>query len=280
MNTTIRSRGEDGRVTPRKQVRQAAAYLRVSHSEATSHALETQEQLIRDYLRLHDITLASMDADDGVSGSVPILKRKGGAAAVAAACKQDIFIVSKLDRAGRDAHDLLSLVKLLAKKGTRLVSVAENFDSSTAAGAAMLGMLGVFAEFERNRTKERCRDTAHLLRASGRRGGGEVPFGYKVRVSGTTKNASGHERPVQHLVPEPREQKVIAAMFALRQYDNTTGKWTGEPLRTVAQTLNKKKLLRRPATPGGKGKAWNESLIHKCMNSELRRRTAREASAQ
>jgi len=79
----------------------------------------------------------------------------------------DTFIVWKLDRLGRNVVDLYRKVEELAKNGVKFRSIMDQFDTSTAMGKAMFGMMAVFAQFERDQTIER---TKRGLQAARERG--------------------------------------------------------------------------------------------------------------
>jgi DNA invertase Pin-like site-specific DNA recombinase len=69
--------------------------------------------------------------------------------------KGDTLVVTRIDRLARSILDLASIVKQLEEKGCSLRATEQPIDTSTAAGKAFLGMLGVFAEFETNLRRER-----------------------------------------------------------------------------------------------------------------------------
>ena len=69
--------------------------------------------------------------------------------------KGDTLVVTKLDRLGRSAADLHSIVQQLQKKGVNLRVLDQSMDTSTSAGRALFGMIAVFAEFERDLIEER-----------------------------------------------------------------------------------------------------------------------------
>ena len=71
--------------------------------------------------------------------------------------KLDGILVWKLDRWGRSLQDLVNSLPELAAAGVRFVSINESLDLSTPAGRAMIGMMSVFAEFERDTIRERVR---------------------------------------------------------------------------------------------------------------------------
>lgn len=61
----------------------------------------------------------------------------------------------KLDRMGRKTVALIQLVTDLNKRGIAFTSLTQGFDTGTPFGVAMLGMLAVFAQFERDMIQER-----------------------------------------------------------------------------------------------------------------------------
>jgi DNA invertase Pin-like site-specific DNA recombinase len=69
--------------------------------------------------------------------------------------KIDIVLVFKLDRWSRNLSDLVVTLDELTDLGVAFVSTQEMFDMTTSMGKAFTGLLGVFAEFERNMIRER-----------------------------------------------------------------------------------------------------------------------------
>jgi DNA invertase Pin-like site-specific DNA recombinase len=68
----------------------------------------------------------------------------------------DVLVVSKLDRLGRDAPDVLATVKLLTSMNVEVVVLQlGKLDLGTAAGKLMLAMLAAIAEMERDLLVER-----------------------------------------------------------------------------------------------------------------------------
>ncbi|AYB47675.1 recombinase family protein [Paenibacillus lautus] len=67
-------------------------------------------------------------------------------------------ITTKLDRLSRKLFDILSLNNYFVKHKFHYVSATEGFDTSTPAGMLVLQMLGMVAEFERERNSERVRE--------------------------------------------------------------------------------------------------------------------------
>jgi DNA invertase Pin-like site-specific DNA recombinase len=79
----------------------------------------------------------------------------------------DTLTVTKIDRLARSIADLSTIVRELESKGVALKATDQPIDTSTAAGKAFLGMLGVFAEFETNIRKERQLEGIAAAKAKG-----------------------------------------------------------------------------------------------------------------
>jgi DNA invertase Pin-like site-specific DNA recombinase len=67
----------------------------------------------------------------------------------------DVLMVTRIDRLARSIGDLADIVRKLQAKGVELKAIEQPVDTTTAAGKAFLGMLGVFAEFETDIRRER-----------------------------------------------------------------------------------------------------------------------------
>lgn len=79
----------------------------------------------------------------------------------------DTIVVESISRLGRNTLDILSLIEKLEKETIYFVSIKENMNTTTATGKAMLQMMSVIAELERNLIAERIREG---LKSSKRRG--------------------------------------------------------------------------------------------------------------
>lgn len=83
----------------------------------------------------------------------------------------DVLLVTRIDRLARSIADLAGIVRQLEAKGAHLRATDQPIDTTTAAGKAFLGMLGVFAEFETNIRKERQLEGIAKAKAEGRYNG-------------------------------------------------------------------------------------------------------------
>ena len=90
------------------------------------------------------------------------------------------IFVYRLDRFSRSIADFSRLWELLEVYGVEFHSATENFDTSTPMGRAMLNIILVFAQLERETTAERVKDNyIHRFRL-GSWPGGPAPFGYEI----------------------------------------------------------------------------------------------------
>jgi DNA invertase Pin-like site-specific DNA recombinase len=83
----------------------------------------------------------------------------------------DLILVWRLDRWGRSLLDLINSLQELTSLGVGLASIGEALDLTTPGGRAMVEMLAVFAEFERDILRDRVRAGIAPARKEGKRHG-------------------------------------------------------------------------------------------------------------
>ena len=104
-----------------------------------------------------------------VSGSVAAMGRKGFAKLVDRMEADDVLIVTKLDRLGRNAMDVRATVDRLAVDGVRVHCLAlGGVDLTSAAGRMTMGVIAAVAEFERDLLIERTQAGLNRAKAAGR----------------------------------------------------------------------------------------------------------------
>ena len=185
-------------------------YTRVSTAEQAADdrsSLDTQRRKITAAAEAYGVTVDAFVDEPGVSGSKPLTQRPAGGPLVASLVRGDVLVVSKLDRAFRNAEDALATARDLRSRKVDLILADMGSEPVTQNGVSRMffGVLALMAEFERDRIRERMGEGRVAKRAAGGHVGGATPFGY------TKIGAGRHAR----LEPEPKQQAAIATMREL-----------------------------------------------------------------
>lgn len=106
------------------------------------------------------------------------------------------ILVWKIDRISRNLLDFAEMYEELQSLRVTFVSKNEQFDTSTAIGEAMLKIILVFAELERNMTSERVTATMISRANNGLWNGGRVPFGYSYDADKREFSVDPEQAPV------------------------------------------------------------------------------------
>lgn len=141
-------------------------YARVSKSD-NSQVLDLQiDALVNSGVKEENIY------SDKISGSKD--ERPGLENCLKALREDDILVVYKLDRLGRNLKHLIQTVEDLTKRkiGFKVLSgQGVNIDTTTPAGKMIFSIFGALAEFERELIRERTIAGIQAARARGRMGG-------------------------------------------------------------------------------------------------------------
>jgi len=139
-------------------MKRVAIYIRVSTTEQAleGYSIGAQKEKLIAYCKAKEWAVEDIYVDGGYSGSNtdrPALK------SLLANIKDiDIVLVYKLDRLSRSQKDTLHLIEdEFLQNNIDFVSITENFDTTSPFGRAMIGILSVFAQLERENIKERCK---------------------------------------------------------------------------------------------------------------------------
>lgn len=107
--------------------------------------------------------------EETISGSVPAEQRPGFQRLMDKLESQDVLVVTKLDRLGRNAMDVRTTVDKLAQAGIRVHCLAlGGVDLTSPAGKMTMGVIAAVAEFERDLLIERTQAGLALAKASGK----------------------------------------------------------------------------------------------------------------
>ncbi len=156
-------------MTPRKP-RNVALYVRVSTKD---QATENQRRELAEVAERAGWNVVAVYSDEGISGAKGRDKRPGFDALLRAVTRREVDMVAawSVDRLGRSLQNLVDTLGALRAAGADLYLHKQALDTTTPAGRAMFGMLGVFAEFEREIIVERVRAGMATAKAKGRRVG-------------------------------------------------------------------------------------------------------------
>lgn len=151
------------------------------------------------------------------------------------------LLVWKIDRISRNLLDFASMYSELKDLGVAFVSKNEQFDTSNAVGEAMLKIILVFAELERQMTSERV-SAVMLSRAnSGKWNGGRVPYGYDYDKQEKTFSLNAQENKIVNLIYDKYEQ--YQSIIYICRYLNDKG------IRTRAD------------------REWTTTVVHKILSN-------------
>lgn len=215
----------------------AVSYFRFSprpavNRDATGDAesLAGQRRLCRAYAKMRDWKVVGEFSDEEKSGGSR-KRRLGLVEAVDCAKKHKaVLIVAKLDRLARDVPDTYAICSELKDSGASLLSATEPFDTSTAIGEAMMGLLAIFARMERRNISDRTSSAMLGMQGSGRLVGGKPPYGWKKGEAFAIRLANGSEAVRYMLVEDDDEQRVLKMIRQMLA--------EGLPLNAVAERLN------------------------------------------
>ena len=140
------------------KINKVALYVRVSTTSQMEegYSIEEQKAKLESYCDIKDWHIYKVYTDGGFSGSTTERPALEQLIKDAQSKLFDTVLVYKLDRLSRSQKDTLYLIEdIFLKNNIEFVSLLENFDTSTPFGRAVIGLLSVFAQLEREQIKER-----------------------------------------------------------------------------------------------------------------------------
>lgn len=187
-----------------------APYLRVStHEQAVNgNSIPEQKERLAKYCEARGWNVYDFYIDPGYSGSNTDRPELQRLIADAKAHRINAVLVYKLDRLSRSQKDTLNLIEsVFLPNNVDFISISENFDTSTPFGRAMIGILAVFAQLEREQIKERMMMGKEARVKKGLyHGGGHPPYGYEY-VNG-------------QIIVKPGEAQTVKRIFDLAAAGN------------------------------------------------------------
>jgi site-specific DNA recombinase len=165
-----------------------AAYIRVSTEEQAKiveGSLVSQRRRMEEYIENQNKrepswgTLVDVYCDEAKSGkdlNRPEFQRMLEDIRMG---RVNLVLATELSRLSRSIKDFCGLIEFFKDQKVKLVTLRENFDTTTAAGELMLFNLVNFNQFERKQTGERITANFTSRAQRGLWNGGVIPLGYK-----------------------------------------------------------------------------------------------------
>lgn len=125
----------------------------------------------------------------------------------------DYIFCYKLDRLGRSALDVLSLVDEFDSKRVTLVIVNDNIDTSITTSKLLITILASVAEIERHSIIERVMDSYVKLASMGYWMGGKAPLGYKSEYVENKGLVNTRSKKIAVLKQVPEERELVEYIF-------------------------------------------------------------------
>ncbi len=195
---------------PASNERRCGLYIRASteeQCESPDGTIKNQEERLRLALKLKNTgeafgRVVDIYSDPGKSGkdmNRPELQRM---LRDVQAGKLNLIMISDLSRFSRSIKDFSQVWEFLQAHQCGLLSLRENFDTSTAAGEMMLFSIINFCQFERKQTGERVAANFQSRASRGLYNGGQLPLGFEID-------------PVNrgHLIINEKEAETVRAAF-------------------------------------------------------------------
>lgn len=152
----------------------------------------------------------------------------------------------RLDRISRNIVDFAGLLSIFEQYDVKYVSATEQFDTSTPMGRAMIYIVMVFAQLERETIATRISDNYRYRAAQGLFMGGNTPFGYDSR------RVMFDGRRVSVLEPNAQAEilQTIFQKFVCR-----------EPLSGISRELNAR------GAKTAKGNLWSPAAVKRVLQN-------------
>ena len=225
-----------------------AVYARQSVDKKESISIESQIQLCR-YEIHNDAEEVRVYRDKGYSGRN--IKRPAFTEMmndVKAGLIRKI-IVYRLDRFSRSIADFGMIWEILEKNNVEFVSVNEKFDTTTPIGVAMLNIIMVFAQLERQTIAERVKDNYYARAKIGSWTGGSAPYGFKLtKVMADGKRCSS--------LAASDEMKIVMRIFKEYAKEDST-------LGGIAKSLTEENI------PCIQRKTWDNITISRILRNPV-----------
>ena len=215
-----------------------ALYPRVSgHEQEDNYSIPEQIDRMKKYCESRDWMVYKIYTDSVQTGAS--MDRPGLQSMIKDIedGKIDMVLVYKLDRLSRSQKDTLYLIEdVFEKHDVGFTSMTENFDTSSPFGKAVLGVLAVFAQLERDKITERTTMGKKARAAEGKWHGSKwVPIGYDYANDMLTPNEyeAMQINEIAKMVLEGMPIRTIANIVTEKGYRTKYGEWEAKTIKRV-----------------------------------------------
>jgi site-specific DNA recombinase len=217
-----------------------ALYPRVSgHEQEDNYSIPEQIDRMKKYCESRDWMVYKIYTDSVQTGAT--MDRPGLQSMIKDIedGKIDMVLVYKLDRLSRSQKDTLYLIEdVFDKHDVGFTSMTENFDTSSPFGKAVLGVLAVFAQLERDKITERTTMGKKARAAEGKWHGSKwVPIGYNYEDGLLQVNEYEKMQilEIADLFLQRVPVRTIANMMTEKGYKHKYGEWDAKAIKRVLQ---------------------------------------------
>lgn len=216
--------------------KKAALYVRVStRYQVDKDSLPFQRKKLKEYCKFLGIEDFVIFEDDGYSAKNTDRPHFQEMMSRVRDGEFSHLIVWKVDRVSRNLLDFAAMYQELKDHKVTFISMNEQFDTSTAIGEAMLKIILIFAELERNMTSERVTGIMLDRAEQGLWNGARMPVGYRWNPE------------IKFPEPDPEETKIVQFIFDEYERVRSTTK--------IARYLNHNQIASK------RGGQWTSKLI-------------------
>jgi len=231
-----------------KDSRKFAIYSRKSKFTGKGESIENQIEMCRHHIKMHYNNIDDDDIcifeDEGFSGGNTNRPKFQQMMKDIRENQIQAVVCYRLDRISRNVGDFAKLKEEFDNYGTSFISIKDNFDTTTPTGNAMMMMVSVFAQLERDTIAERIKDNMHELAKSGRWLGGTTPTGYQSTELVGSVTADGKVRKAFKLDIIKEEAELIKQVYSKFMETNSLTKTETYLLQNHINTKNNKEFSR------------------------------------
>lgn len=191
-----------------------ALYLRASTLRQVEFgvSLEAQRERLEKLCEMNNYKIHKIYVDEGLSGKDT--KHRPAFQEMMDDMKKGLFskiVVLKIDRISRNIIDLEEMINEMQRNNCDFESASEKIDTHSSMGMMFVRLLGIFAQFERERISERIKDAFVYKVDNGEAITGNLPLGFKIKED---------ENKIKRVVIDEEKKDFVIDIF--KTYEKTS----------------------------------------------------------